>query len=80
MNKKLELDFSGFLLASESNNWDRAGKILNRLSFDQKEKLARGLLKSLYPTLNSLPGGTILAIKKEFGFELVQPSSKEEVA
>ena len=70
MNKKLELEFSEFLIASESDNCDRMARILHRLDFDQKERLARALLKSLYPTLYSLPGGTILTLKKEFAFEM----------
>lgn len=70
MNKKLELDMAEYLIASEANNVDRMAKILNRLDFDQKERMARGLIKALYPTLYSLPGGTMLALKREYGFEI----------
>ena len=77
MNKKLELDMSEFLIAAEADNCDRMSKILKRLSFDQKERMARGLLKALYPTLHSLPGGTTLNLKREYGFEVDQDVQEE---
>lgn len=70
MNKKLELEFSELLIAAYSDNVDRMAKILNRLDHEQKEKLARALLKALYPTLYYLPGGAVLCLKKEFGFDI----------
>jgi len=77
VNRKLELDMSEFLIAAEADNVDRMGRILQRMSFDQKEKLTRGLLKGLYPTLYSLPGETILNIKEEFGFEITEKVKEE---
>jgi hypothetical protein len=76
VNKKLELDMSEFLIAAECDNTSRMAKILGRLSFDQKERMARGLLKALIPTLFTLPSGTAESITKEFGFEI---DKKEKV-
>jgi hypothetical protein len=70
VNKKLELDMSEFLIAAEADNVSRMSKILGRLSFDQKERMARGLIKALYPTLYTLPGETFLNLKEEFGFDI----------
>lgn len=70
MNRKLELEFSELLLSAYSDNTDRMAKILGRLSFDQREKLARSLLKALYPTLYYLPGDKILALKEEYRFDI----------
>lgn len=78
MNKKLELDMSEFLIAAEADNCDRMGRILMRLDVNQREKLTRGLIKALYPTLYSLPGETILNLKKEYGFQ-IDLDVKEEV-
>jgi hypothetical protein len=79
MNRKLELDMAEYLIAAESDNVDRMGRILQRLSFDQKERMARGLIKGLYPTLYGLPGKTVLALQEEYGFEINQ-DVKEEVS
>lgn len=70
MTKKLELEMSEFLLAAEADNINRMAGILGRLSFDQKERMARGLLKGLYPTLFLLPPDTTKDLMKEFGFEI----------
>lgn len=78
MNKKLELDMSEFLIAAYSDNTDRMARILQRLDFDQKERLARALIKALYPTLYNLPGGTTLALKKEYGLEINMDVEGEE--
>jgi len=76
MNKKLELDMSEFLIAAEADNVDRMERILWRLNNDEKERLARGLIKALGATFLTLSPQTVLDIQKEFGFEL---TSKEVV-
>lgn len=77
MNNKLELEFSELLIASASNNQERMSRILHRLSYDQKEKLAISLLVLLGSTFNGLPPGTVMEIQRKFGFELTTQVTQE---
>jgi hypothetical protein len=81
VNKKLELDMSEFLIAAEADNFERMKRILWRLNNDQKERLARGLVKALGAAFITLSPETVLEIQREYGFEFVAvQQAKEEIS